>query len=208
MTDNFTTEERELVDNLRTGGLEAWSQFFNEKRQELEYLTRFRVNRLLKRRLDEADVLQEAYLEYCRRIATYLEDPIIPPTVWLRRLVRQVISHQNRHHLGAQCRDLRREKIERLSCTVDIKQLAHSLSSVGSRLGRIELRERLLALVEAMSPLEREIITLIHFEERSIREAAMELEIGIEAAKKRYQRALNRLRSLHKKELAVFNDRY
>ncbi len=206
MANEFTTAENSTLDDLRAGGNSACAKFFNDRREELQRMTRFRIDRRLKRRMDDSDILQEAYLEYCNRIKSYLETPQIPPLIWLRRLVRQVISRQNRDHIGTQCRDLRREKYDLSSSAVNIEHLAVSLSSVGSKLNRLELRARLFDIVQSMSPIEREILTLVHFEEMTIREAALELEIGFEAAKKRYRRALNRLRKLHEEELQTFRD--
>ncbi len=46
-----------------------------------------------------------------------------------------------------------------------------------------------------MPLLESEILTLVHFESRTVREAAAELNITVEAAKKRYRRAIVRLKN-------------
>jgi RNA polymerase sigma-70 factor, ECF subfamily len=204
MSESLSESELAIVDELQRGGKPAQAQFFNEHREVLKQMTKFRLDRRLKRRLDDSDILQDAYIEYCDRIDRYLVQPIIPPVVWLRRLVRQVISRLNRDHVGTQCRDLRRETYEYSSSAVNIAQLSASLSSIGSSLKQIELREKLIGIVSSMSPLEREILTLVHFEERTIREAAIELNINIEAAKKRYRRALNRLREIHESNLQGF----
>ncbi len=55
-----------------------------------------------------------------------------------------------------------------------------------------------------MSPIEREILTLVHFENLSLKNAAIELNINYEAAKKRYCRSLDRLRKLQESRLKVF----
>ncbi len=47
-----------------------------------------------------------------------------------------------------------------------------------------------------MSPMDREIIDMRHVDELSMQEAANALDISLEAAKKRYQRALARFREL------------
>lgn len=204
MDSTLTTREQETLETLKTGGSTAQALFFETHRRELKQMTGFRINHQLKRRIDESDIMQQAYIEYCERIEKYLEDPRLPPAIWLRRLVRQVIARQNRDHFGTQCRDLRREQYDLSSVGINVEQLCTSLSSIGARLTQIELRDKLMRIVNSMSPIEREILVLVHFEELTMRDAAIELGINLEAAKKRYRRALNRLRELHAPEFNEF----
>jgi RNA polymerase sigma-70 factor (ECF subfamily) len=53
---------------------------------------------------------------------------------------------------------------------------------------------RLQEAINALDPLDREILSLRHFEELTSAEAAMALGIKEEAAAKRYLRALRRLK--------------
>ncbi|HBE69785.1 MAG TPA: hypothetical protein DDW52_16695 [Planctomycetaceae bacterium] len=186
---------------LRDGGQVERVAFFEANRENLKKMARFRIDRRLVKRMDDSDMLQEAYIEYCKRLQRYLDNPRLPPTIWLRRLVRQVISQKNRNNVEAQCRDLRREVLQGVSSGINIDQLSDSLTSIGGRLQRVELREKLHKIVTSMSPIEREILVLVHFEGQTIREAALELDITLEAAKKRHRRALNRLREAHEDEL-------
>jgi RNA polymerase sigma-70 factor (ECF subfamily) len=59
---------------------------------------------------------------------------------------------------------------------------------------RLELEARLEELLDRLEPMDREILSLRHFEELSNNEAADELGISKAAASKRYIRALERLR--------------
>lgn len=189
-----------LLQRLRDGGAAERAIFFENNRASLKRMARFRIDRRLLRRLDDSDILQDAYVEYCNRIDGYVANPRLPPGVWLRRLVRQVISRKKRNNIDAQCRDVRREAF-RLSAAVNVEQLSDSLTTIGGQLQRLELREKLLQIVKAMSPIEREILVLVHFEDQTLREAALELEVNIEAAKKRYRRALGRLREAYEADL-------
>ncbi len=87
---------------------------------------------------------------------------------------------------------------------VDLDELAASLSSVGKLLHKAELKESLHKMIAAMSPLEREIITLVHFESLTLKMAALEIGISLDAAKKRYSRSLKRLRALQEEKLAPY----
>src|SRR5262249_27263536 len=59
---------------------------------------------------------------------------------------------------------------------------------------REEVRARVLAVLEELDEVDREIVALRHFEGLSNREAATELGIEPAAASKRFARALVRLR--------------
>ncbi len=192
----LTDEELATVQALRHGGVNAFTRFFDAQRDSLKRFIRVRIDRRLLRRLDDSDIIQEAYFESCRRILGYLDEPLIPPTAWLRRLVRQVLARLKREHLETKCRDVRRETYQSTLAQVDIGELSAVLSSPQSKLQRAEMQEKLGNIIESMAPIEREILILVHFEERSVREAAAELGISLEAAKKRYRRALLRLREL------------
>lgn len=196
MQPDFLLEEVDLIRALKSGGPTAHVQFFNLHKEDMKRMTRLRMDRLLSRRIDESDILQEAFIEYCDRVSKYVEDPRVPPVVWLRRLVRQVISRQNRVNLGAKCRDARREIYELSSAKINVHEFAASLSSVHTKLERLEMQDRLVTLINKMPVIEREILALVHFEQRTVRESAAELGINLEAAKKRYRRALNRLRPI------------
>jgi RNA polymerase sigma-70 factor, ECF subfamily len=61
---------------------------------------------------------------------------------------------------------------------------------------RQELREQLLAALEQMDALDREVLALRHFEQLTNGETAQALGLTVGAASKRYVRALERLRDL------------
>ena len=191
----LTKGEDEVLKQFREGGEVALAKYFAQLRGELHQMLRFRIDQRLKRRLDGSDIIQEAYMESCYRLATYLENPQIPPSAWVRRLVRQVLSKTQREHLGTQCRDVRREfHTDELITSVDICELSASITSPESHVQQVEMRAKLIEVLSTMPLLESEILTLVHFESRTLREAAAELNINLEAAKKRYRRAIVRLK--------------
>lgn len=203
MSTDLTSGEMLTVSSLARGGERALVQFFESQREDLKRFVRMRIDRRLLRRIDDSDVIQEAFFESTKRVETYLREPKIPPSAWLRRIARQVIARIKRDHLETKCRDVRREAYQASLARVDVDELADSIASPLSMLQRDELHHRLGSIIEKMSPIEREILILVHFEERSIREAAAELDIAIEAAKKRYRRALERLKALSEPESSV-----
>ena len=76
------------------------------------------------------------------------------------------------------------------------QRLATSATGPSSHLIRKELRGRIRAILGELSELDREILILKHLEELSNSECAAVLGITVVTVKKRYLRALTRVRSL------------
>ena len=74
---------------LQDSGQEALAGVFSQHSPRLERTVRFRLDQRLWRRVDPADVLQEAYLEAAQRLPGYLNEPAVPVFVWLRAVTEQ-----------------------------------------------------------------------------------------------------------------------
>ena len=191
-----------LLDRLRAGDREALGELFGLYRERLWRMTSLRIDRRLAGRLDPDDILQEAFMDVARRIDEFLADPAVPFYVWLRFLTGQRLLMVQRGHLGAQRRDASRE----VSLPPTGLLHAGSDSLAGAFVGRLtspsraamrhELQTRLREALDALDPLDREVLALRHFEELSNHEAAEVLGISRDAASKRHIRALKRLKEL------------
>ncbi len=192
----LNSDEQQIIDRFRAHGTSALATFFDSHRDELQRLIRLRLDRRIARRVDESDVLQEAYVESCNRLPTYVENPQLPPIAWIRRLARQVVVRIHREHFDTQKRDLRRETHGTPTVPMDLFELSAAITPPDAKFERGELQQNVARIMQSMTPNEREILVLVHAEELTIREAAAEIGINLEAAKKRYRRALLRLRDL------------
>jgi RNA polymerase sigma-70 factor (ECF subfamily) len=201
MSVQLTIQEIAELEHLRSSDQQSRTEFFEQYREQLKNGAKSRLDARLRRRLNESDIIQEAFIKYISEVDDYLKKPSVPPLLWLRQMVRQLVWRTNRHHLGTKGRDARRELDQYMISPVHIDELAGSMSSVGSTLQRMDLRERIVKIVSNMPTLEREIVTLVHFEQLTIRQAAMELGIQLDAAKKRHRRGLNRLRKANETQL-------
>ena len=182
------------------GDSDALAETWNTYRERLRKLVRLRMDRRLQGRIDPSDVLQEAFVDFATRAEEYVNDPSMPFYLWLRFLTGQRLQLLHRHHLGTQMRDAGRE----VSLHRGAMPQATSVSLAAQLLGRftsvtqaVQRAERQLILQEAinaMDPLEREILALRHFEELSNAETAEVLEIKPTTASTRHIRALKRLR--------------
>ncbi len=178
------------------------AELFARHRDRLRKMVQVRLDRRLQGRVDASDVLQEAQLDVLRRAQEYAANPTMSPYLWLRFLTAQRLMILHRHHLGAQMRAAGQE----VSLYRGALPAATSVSLAALLLGRItsptqaaqraEMKIRLQEALNSMDPIDREVLTLRHFEELGNSETAEVLGIGKTAACNRYLRALKKLREI------------
>jgi RNA polymerase sigma-70 factor (ECF subfamily) len=189
-----------LVARLRAGDQTALAELFDRHRPKLERMIRVRLDHRLAGRVSASDVLQEAYIDALKRLEHYFEKPDQPFFGWLRLVVGQRLADVRREHL-AQKRDAGKDvAIHPAGPGTDSGCLAAflvgHLSSPSGVAVKHEAFARLEQALEQMDPLDREVLTLRHFEELSNTETAELLGIQPPAASKRYVRALARLKEI------------
>jgi RNA polymerase sigma-70 factor (ECF subfamily) len=201
MTDD-ASDTAPLIHRLHEGDAQAVVELFGRYRDRLKRMVRLRIDRRLQGRLDTSDVLQEAYLDIAQRAAEYAANPTMPPYLWLRFLTGQKLMSLHRHHLGTKMRDAGQE----VSLYRGALPQASSISLAAHLLGRLtqpaqaamraEIQIRLQEALNSMDPLDREVLTLRHFEELSNNETAQVLGLQKAAASNRYMKALKRLKEI------------
>ena len=156
----------------------------------------FRMDQRLQGRIDPLDVIQEAYLEASEHRAEYLRQPAMPFFLWLRGIVGNKLRELHRHHLGTQMRDAGREVSlyrgampEATSAALAAQLLGHATRPSEAAM-RAEAKIRLQEALNAMDPIDREVLALRHFEQLTPAETAQVLGIKEKAAGMRYLRAL------------------
>ena len=197
-----TGEDDELLRLAAAGDGESWQALVGRSRERLRRMVAFRLDPRLRGRVDPSDVLQEAYLEAWRDLGSYLDRPEIPFFLWLRGIAGNKLRELHRYHLGTQMRDPRREvsirggAMPETTTTALAARLLGDLTRASEEAVRRELTLRLHEALEAMDPLDREVLALRHFEQLSPAETARVLGIKEKAAGMRYVRALRRLKEL------------
>jgi RNA polymerase sigma-70 factor (ECF subfamily) len=192
----------ELLRRAGAGDPHALAELFARYRGRLRRMVRLRMDRRLRGRVDPSDVLQEAQVEILRRVAEYAADPRLPPFLWLRLITGQRLSALHRRHLGAQRRDAGQEialhhgPMPRATSVSLAEMLLGRLTSPTQAAQRAEVRVLLQEALNGMDPLDREVLTLRHFEELTNAEVARVLGLTKTAASNRYIRALERLREI------------
>lgn len=191
-----------LLERATQGDARALGALFARYRERVRRLVALRLDARLQGRVDASDVIQEAFLEAARRLPDYGRDPGLPFYLWLRILVGQKILDQHRRHLGAQGRDVGREvslyrgAMPEATTAALAAQLLGKLTSPSQAAIRAERKIRLQEALNAMDPVDREILVLRHYEQLSNGEAAIVLGLDKSAASKRYARALVRLKDV------------
>lgn len=185
----------ELLARARAGDGSALSDLLADHEPALLRMVQLRFDQGLRGRLEPADVVQEGLLQAARRFGEWCAQDAYPFPLWLRLLTAQALAEARRRHVGAQKRDARRElgrAVVQSGTAADLFVASQTSPTQAAR--RAEVRARVLAAVEELEPIDREILALRHFEGLSNDEAALELEIEPAAASKRYVRALQRLK--------------
>jgi RNA polymerase sigma-70 factor, ECF subfamily len=200
LMDSNSAESVDLIERARSGDRAALNELLARYRDRLCRMVDMRLDTRLQARLDASDVVQEAYVDVTERLEEYLRDPKLPLFLWLRLVVGERLVRLHRHHLGTQMRDAGRE----VSLFRGAFPAASSAALAAQLLGRhtsptqaVVRAERILRVQEALNtldPLDREVLSLRHFEELTAGEAAQVLGIEESAAAKRYFRALKRLK--------------
>ncbi len=197
---NNSADTADLLRRARAGDGGALNDIFSRHRDRLCRMVDMRLDRRVQARIDASDVVQDAYLDVVNRLDDYLQNPHLPLFLWLRLVVGERLLKLHRLHLGAQMRDAAREvslyrgALPAASSAALAAQLLGKHTSPTEAALRAERVLRLQEAINALDPLDREILSLRHFEELTSAEAALALGIEEAAAAKRYLRALKRLK--------------
>jgi RNA polymerase sigma-70 factor (ECF subfamily) len=204
--------DQALVRRIRAGEQHALGELFGAHRERLRRMVQLRLDRRLQGRIDPSDVIQKAFFDATRRLPEYTAAPAMPPFLWLRFLTAQRLVTLHRIHLGVKGRDAGRE----VSLHSGPLPSADSRSLAAQLLGRLttpsraairaEVQIKIQDALNAMDPIDREILALRHFEELSNSETATVLGLHKAAASNRYVRALRRLKDVLAPTLGLLDD--
>lgn len=191
----------ELLDRARAGDGEAVNRLLDRHRSALRRMIDLRMDRVIERRVDASDIVQDVLLEANRRLGDYLANPAMPFRLWLRHMARDRLIDAHRRHRVAASRSLDRE-VPLIAGDGDgsgpdlIGQVTDRDLTPAAAATWHELERRFAAAVELLDDADRQIVLLRHFEHLSTAEAAEVLGLTKPAVGMRYLRAMRRLRTL------------
>ena len=161
----------------------------------LQRRIQFTLDRRLAPRLSPDDIVQETFLIAQRRLDEFLQTSPMPFNNWVALLAKQETVTAQRRHLASKKRSVLLEqhlKHDALFCLPDLQSPTDVFAEYNDR------RELLSTLLARLSPIDRRVLVLRDLEQHSNSDVAVRLGITRLAARKRYSRALQRLRDMVK----------
>jgi RNA polymerase sigma-70 factor (ECF subfamily) len=192
----------DLLQRAARGDEQAFQELLSRYRDRLKRMVHLRLSRRLQGRVDDSDVLQEAYLEVAKQLPEYVQRPALPFFLWLRHLTGLKLAEVHRRHLGTQLRDADREVtlhrggLPEADSASLAAQLLGKLTTPSQAAIKAETRLFVQEALNSMDPIDREVLALKHFEQLSTSEIAAVLGLSKAGAGSRYLRALKRLREI------------
>jgi RNA polymerase sigma-70 factor (ECF subfamily) len=170
---------------------------FDRYKERLRRTVRLRLDRRLTGLVDSSGVLELVRQEASRRSGELAGPGGPDPFLWLRQVTGQVLARLHQERLGSDARgDISLYRGALPEATL-VSLAAHLLGKAGGEDDRAAARaEQKLLLQEAlnaMDPVDREVLTLRHCEQLSNDETAMVLGIPKAQASESYIRALKRV---------------
>ncbi len=201
MTDESGVEP-DLLSRAAAGDPEALRLLFSRYRDRLKRMVHLRLSRRLSGRVDDSDVVQEAFLDISRKLPEYAQAPQLPLFLWLRHMTGLKLAEVHRRHLGTQARDADREVslhrggLPEADSVSLAAQLLGKLTTPSQAAMKAEQRIYVQEALNSMDPIDREVLALKHFEQLSTSEIAQVLGLSKAGAGSRYLRAIKRLREI------------
>jgi len=188
-------ETADLLAQIAAGDDQALGELLRTHEPFLQQVLAHRMDMRLLSRVDTSDVIQEAYLQATKRIEDFLDRRPMPFRIWLRKTTCETMLLLFRKHVGAQSRSVTREASNNdRSSVILLEQLVADTTSPSGKILKKEIVRQVQQAVSLLADQDREILLLRTYEGLSNIEASYALEIGADSCRKRYTRALLRLR--------------
>jgi RNA polymerase sigma-70 factor, ECF subfamily len=190
---------------LQEAGNDApgWEALFARHRERLRRMVRLRLDRRVPGRFTSTAVLDEVSREAFARLHEYRARPDRSFALWLRAVAGERIAAIHAQHLSGAWRGdgeicLYREAMPPVNT---LSLAGHLLAPLpaGAAAQRADLQLYLQDVLNQMDPLDREVLTLCHFEELKNDEAALVLGLEKGETSRRYVQAVKALKEVLKR---------
>lgn len=197
-----SSQTQELLARARQGEPPAVNELLDRHREALRRMIDLRMDRVVQRRVDASDIVQDVLVEANRRLDEYLhsKNPAMPFHLWLRHIAHDRLIDAHRRHRQAARRSIDREQSLAAGryldqSTLDLAaQIADRELTPAAAATWAELQRRFQAALDTLDEQDQEVILMRHFEHLSNSEVAQSLGLSEAAAGMRYLRAMRRLR--------------
>jgi RNA polymerase sigma-70 factor (ECF subfamily) len=186
-----------LLQRVQAGDRPALEELFARDRPHLRRFVEVHLDPRLRARVDPSDVVQEAQLEVFHRLDDFLERRPMSFPLWVRKTLYERMHKVRRHHLAAAQRAVAREvPLPEQSSLLLAQRLLGRDATPSQHLSRKELARAVEQALTQLPEADREVLLLRGYERLSYQEVGCLLDIEVPAARKRYGRALLRLRQV------------
>lgn len=190
--DSWSTKR--LLVEAASGDRGAFDELFARHQDALHRFIAVRLDRRLRARLDPSDLVQDTQLQAFRKLDDYLLRRPMPFRLWLQKTAYERLDKARRRHLRAARRSVERETpLPERSSRILVQQILEKAGPT-QRMSRDEVVRLVGEAIADLGQIDREILMMRSFERLTYNEIACILEIDSAAARKRYGRALLRLR--------------
>jgi RNA polymerase sigma-70 factor (ECF subfamily) len=156
----------DLLKRAAGGNHDSWAALVAKHEARLLRMFALRLDRRLQGRVDPADVLQDTYLDAWTHLAQYVEQPKMSFYLWLRGIAGHKLQSLHRRHLGAHMRAAGREvslhhgPFPETTSAALAAQLLGRDTRPSEAAARAEMKIRLEAALNCLSPIDREVLAL------------------------------------------------
>ncbi len=186
--------DEELALRAQGGDDAAFQRLYERHADALARRIHQRLSPMLRRKVDEGDVLQMAYLSAHRSLENFEARGAGSFRAWLEQIVEHKILYVVRQYVQVEKRGVHREETgsfhQRAPALRDREASPSGLAVAG------ELRDRIERAMEELPDAYREVIGLVQREGLTLAAAAERMERSTAATAKLYGRALAKLSAL------------
>lgn len=185
-----------LLARGRSGDLTAQGELLALCRNYLRVLARTQIDKYLRVRCDDSDLVQETLVEALRDFPNFAGTSESELLAWLRRILVRNLADQVKRNKAKMRTWQRQESLEEMldrSCQSVQAALAAGISSPSMQACRREDSLRLAEALAALPPDYREVIVLRHLQNLKFEEIATRMGRSAGATRMLWMRALERL---------------
>ncbi len=180
------------------GDAAALRKLLGRHRDRLRRMVALRLSSRLAARVDPSDVVHEAFVEAETRLGDYLRDRPMPFYPWLHRLAAERLEATCRRLMPTEAGDGPLETSSTFITTAathprGAEVQSQAVTTSGPAMLREESHRRMRIALEALQPLDREVLVLHYLEELDFSDMAAILDLDLPTVKRRHLQALQRL---------------
>ena len=198
MRDDLVLDPR-LLDAARAGDKDRQGELLGQYEPWLRLLARVHMETCLKRKFDPTDAVQEAMLQALRSLPKFRGSSRGEFIVWLKTILRFVLSREMKRHAALK-RDVGREVPIEDDLEGTCEKLSRAVQAPLSSPSQVAMKEeaslRLAAALERLPADYREVIVLHNLQSLPHEEVAERMGRTVGAVRMLWVRALTQLREI------------